>query len=907
MNVSMPTGNTHGWGIAGQHLSSEIKKLAMIPGVTLHCVAGHDFAPSDETQWNQVNIGYCFFEHEILAYRFIPAAARRWDHIVAGSSWCEHHLRISGMERTSTILQGIDPGLFHAVPPRSDDGRFIVFSGGKFEYRKGHDLVIAAMRIFMARHRDVWLACAWHNQWPNSIKTMNQTRLIDFRYDELPCEQLYLELLARNGIDTSRVTLLPVTDNSQMRPLYANSHVGLFPNRCEGGNNMVMCEYMACGRPVIASTRTGHSDVISDDYALCLTKYQPILATLEGHVTGVWFEADVDEIVELLEQAYLDRDRLNHTGIHAASAMKRLSWSGAAKDFHTLGMSLAPAAVSLDYPSPADFRTLFDAGRYAQAEQVARNLLAGSPLVPDLHSDLATVLDRLERYPEAVLCYEKALLLRPDFWEARFNLGNTLKRMGKGDEAVKELEIAVSSQPDYVPGWQNLALCYFDIGDITHAAECLEKVLVLDPDCRKSRVDLGDILIELGRYHEAVRYFDEALLDDPDDKGVLNSKGTALQALDDLDGAEECYRKILSLDPDNDLAWNNLGTVLRSRGYPFQAIVCFNRALEKEPEDSQLIFNRSLARLAIGDFARGWKDYESRFTSREPVKLYHQNLPRWNGEHLGDRILLVHSEQGYGDTLQFIRYIPLLKRFGGKIIVEVQDNSIKSAVSGIDTDATIIARGEAIPTPDYQIPLLSLPGIFETDLSSIPAPGGYLKPHPELRIKWEKYFGPPDGRLKIGLVWGGRKPRLNANRSMQLKDLATLFDIEGIRWISLQLGPDASQLHELPNTIEDVSTHIGNFGDTAALITCLDLVISIDSAVAHLAGALGSPAWIMLKLAPDWRWFLDRSDSPWYSSLKLFRQIEFGNWQTVVADMSQQLKIILDKKSAKVKTTLPDT
>ena len=142
---------------------------------------------------------------------------------------------------------------------------------------------------------------------------------------------------------------------------------------------------------------------------------------------------------------------------------------------------------------------------------------------------------------------------------------------------------------------------------------------------------------------------------------------------------------------------------------------------------------------------------------------------------------------------------------------------------------------------------------------------------------------------------------------MQLKDLATLFDIEGIRWISLQLGPDASQLHELPNTIEDVSTHIGNFGDTAALITCLDLVISIDSAVAHLAGALGSPAWIMLKLAPDWRWFLDRSDSPWYSSLKLFRQIEFGNWQTVVADMSQQLKIILDKKSAKVKTTLPDT
>jgi len=434
MNVSMPHSTTHGWGIAGNYLTAEIKKLPPVPSVTLHCVAGHHFVACDEDQWNRYNIGYCFFEHEILAYRSIPDAAKRWDHIVAGSSWCEHHLRIAGMERTSTILQGVDPELFHPLPPRHDDGRFIVFSGGKFELRKGHDLVMAAMQIFMARHEDVWLACAWHNHWPNSIKTMEQSRYIKFKYRDLPCEQLYSDLLSAHGVDPARTILYPVMENHLIKSAYANSDVGLFPNRCEGGNNMVMCEYMACGRPVIASTMTGHRDVVASEHALCLQSYEPVLARICDEITGVWFEPALDEMIALLEQAYCDRQMLQGVGKAAALAMTRLSWSGAARGFHALAGQLAkpnrPAAGS---PLPEDPELLFAAGCFAEAEKGFRSMLDKAPFDPELYNSLATALDRLGRYSEAAWYYEKALALRPSYIIARYNLTNTLKRLGCGD------------------------------------------------------------------------------------------------------------------------------------------------------------------------------------------------------------------------------------------------------------------------------------------------------------------------------------------------------------------------------------------------------------------------------------------------------------------------------------------
>lgn len=897
MKVAMPKGNTHGWGIAGSYLADEIAKLPPIDGVTLHSVAGHHFAPTFADEWNRINIGYCFFESEIIAYRFIREASKRWDYIVAGSSWCEYHLRIAGMDRTSTILQGIDPSIFMPSPPRVEDGRFVVFSGGKFEFRKGHDLVIAAMRTFMNNHPDAFLACAWHNHWPASIKTMEQSRLIDFSLSDLPCEEIYLKLMRDNGIPLERVILYPVMDNFCMRQAYLESDIGLFPNRCEGGNNMVMCEYMACGRPVIASDMTGHMDVINGRNALCLGSYEPVLAVNEGEPAGVWFEPSLDEVVAQLERAYGDRQALINLASAAGESMKALSWSEAARKFHALGMQLVTSIgggngtgavlAGSHQESAAKF---FMAGRYEEAAGEYSRLLQQSPLDPDLHNNLGTTLDRLERYAESALHYEKAIALRPDFSEARFNLANTMKRIGDKENAIRHLEKVVADSPTFVEAWQNLALCRLDDDNRIGAVEALGQVLAIAPDCSKSLVDMGDILCELGRYEEALDCFDKVLLTDPDNAGVLNSKGNVLQNLDNIDGAEECYRRILARDPDNVLALNNLGTVYRSRALPELAIACFNRALEIEPDDGQLIFNRSLARLSIADFKNGWADYESRFRSKEPVHLAHAELPRWSGERLDGKRLLVQSEQGYGDTLQFVRYLPLLHAYGGHVVFECQNPLLKGLLSGIKGVECIIARGEPLPKVDCQIPLLSIPGLLATELVSIPSPEGYLRADLVKKAYWHSRLDSGDNRLKIGLTWGGRKTNLNANRSMKLSDLEPLFSLKGVRFFSLQMGEDAAQLSGHGAFVEDLSPYINDFSDTAAIVENLDLVITIDTALAHLCGALGCPVWVVLKVSPDWRWYLNRDDSPWYASARLFRQKKYLSWAEVISSVRDALE-----------------
>jgi glycosyltransferase involved in cell wall biosynthesis len=344
MRVSMPSGRAHGWGIAGDYLTREIAKLPPVAGVTLHCISGHDFRPMNPDDWDRHNIGYCFFENEIEAWRHSRRAAQEWDFIVAGSSWCEYQLRIGGVRQTATILQGVDPQLFHPAPPREDDGRFIVFSGGKFELRKGQDLVIAAMRAFMARHKDAWLCCSWQNQWPASIATMAGSKTIVFQPESEECPAIIRQTLADNGIPLERVIINPLLDNSRMREIYANTDVGLFPNRCEGGNNMVMCEYLACGRTAIASDTTGHADVITTANAFPLNCYEPQLVEMFGQPSAVWFEPSVEEIVTQLECVYWHRDELARRAATAARDMERLSWERAAKLFHHLATKLATTA-----------------------------------------------------------------------------------------------------------------------------------------------------------------------------------------------------------------------------------------------------------------------------------------------------------------------------------------------------------------------------------------------------------------------------------------------------------------------------------------------------------------------------------------------------------------------------------
>lgn len=341
MKVSMPTGRAHGWGIAGEYLSREIAKLPFLEGVTLHCISGHELRPMNPAEWNRVNIGYCFFENDIEIFRHTRRASKEWDFIVAGSSWCEYQLRIGGVRNTATILQGIDPANFYPLSYRPDDGRFIVFSGGKFEYRKGQDLVIAAMRVFMERHKDAYLACSWINQWPFSLATMSASSHINYQHSNEECTTILERTLYENGIPPERVYIAPLVDNSMVNQIYQQTDIGIFPNRCEGGNNMVMCEYMACGRTVIASDATGHADVITNQNAFPLTNYSPLLIQNQsGQPTAIWHEPSVDELIEQLEFAYNNRDSCFNKGQVASSDMKKLAWDRAAMEFNLICKSL---------------------------------------------------------------------------------------------------------------------------------------------------------------------------------------------------------------------------------------------------------------------------------------------------------------------------------------------------------------------------------------------------------------------------------------------------------------------------------------------------------------------------------------------------------------------------------------
>jgi len=292
--------------------------------------------------------------------------------------------------------------------------------------------------------------------------------------------------------------------------------------------------------------------------------------------------------------------------------------------------------------------------------------------------------------------------------------------------------------------------------------------------------------------------------------------------------------------------------------------------------------------LLLGDYEHGWKSFEARFSKQPPVPQRHATLPRWQGEPLDGKRLLVHAEQGYGDTIQFLRFVPLLAQMGANIILEVQDESLLSLARSLDCNCTVVTRGGHVPEAYLQIPLMSAPGVLKTTLKTIPDNVPYLFADPERRSYWQLTIGPRQG-LRVGLCWKGRNEHVNDRfRSCPLSVLAPLFQLPGIKWFSLQFGPGKDQLAASEGCFPliDLTGAITDFHDTAALMAELDLIISVDTAVAHLAGASGRPVWLLLPFAPDWRWGVAGDSTPWYPSMHLFRQsAPEHSWNGVVEQL----------------------
>jgi tetratricopeptide (TPR) repeat protein len=561
-------------------------------------------------------------------------------------------------------------------------------------------------------------------------------------------------------------------------------------------------------------------------------------------------------------------------------------------------------------------------GELAEAEASHRRAAAAKPDDPDAHNHLGVVLARQKRPDEAIECHRRAIALKPDHAEAHNNLGLALQAQDNLEEAVESHRRAVAVKPDYAEAYNNLALALKKLDRSGEAAENLRRAIAARPSYAAAYVNLGTLLREQGdldaaidwyrqaiaaqpglvdahtglafalqqrgRLAEAAESYRRALELRPDDADALCNLGALLNGFDRPEEAAESYRRVLTGDPDHAGAHCNLGVALMARNEIEGAIECYRRAIAVRPDFADAHWNLSLAQLVQGDFANGWRGYEWRLrTKRHSSRGFEQ--PVWDGEPLTGKTILLHQEQGLGDTIQFMRYVPMVAARGGRVVLEVQPPLARLATT-LNGVSDIVAVGATLPHFDVHRSLLSLPERFGTALATIPANVPYLTPDPAALDHWRSKLGVGPG-LKVGIAWAGNPSHKNdRNRSVAIEQLLPIMEIPGTRWISIQVGARAGDLARLPvGLVADLSNHLGDFGDTAAVIANLDLVIAVDTAVAHLAGALGRPVWAMLPFAPDWRWLLDREDSPWYPSLRLFRQPRPGDWDSVLVRIRRAL------------------
>jgi tetratricopeptide (TPR) repeat protein len=346
----------------------------------------------------------------------------------------------------------------------------------------------------------------------------------------------------------------------------------------------------------------------------------------------------------------------------------------------------------------------------------------------------------------------------------------------------------------------------------------------------------------------------------------------------------------LQIKPDSTNAMVNRGNALRYLGRFDEAIASFDRALAIEPELAEAHWNKGLLLLSRGDFENGLAEYEWRWRREDEFKPRDFAQPQWQGGDLAGKTILLHAEQGFGDSIQFLRYVPLVVAKGARVVLELPD-ALMPLVGRIDGVITMVGRGQRLPDFDLHCPLLSLPLAFGTTLSSIPPFTPYLQPPAERMTKWRVLI-PRTGRPRVGLVWSGKPSHKNdRNRSIAFVRLSPLLARPGIDFVSLQREyreSDRASLATFPNLLR-LDAALSDFADTAAVIESLDLVITVDTAVAHLAGAMGKPVWILLSAVLDWRWLLEREDSPWYPTARLFRQTEIGRWDSVINRVALEL------------------
>ena len=412
------------------------------------------------------------------------------------------------------------------------------------------------------------------------------------------------------------------------------------------------------------------------------------------------------------------------------------------------------------------------------------------------------------------------------------------------------------------------------------------RALALRPECAELVNNLGVVLEAAGRLEEAEGAYGRALALKPEYAAARYNLGNVDWKRGNLQAAAESYRQVLADNPLHVEAHCNLGSILHDQGNFDEALRCYERALEIEPGSAYADWNRSLLQLLQGDFASGWRNFEARRRTKSSPRHFPQ--PLWRGEPLHGARILLHAEQGLGDTIQFLRYVPMVQAAGWAVILclPARLRRIARLLPGIEA---LVATGEPLPPFDWQIPLMSLPLAFGTTLQTIPARVPYLNLHEDAACRAARLAWPETG-LRVGIAWAGSPSHAKDRfRSMPFSYLTPLLRLEGVHFFSLQMGPAARQLAEASGPVVDLAPFTSDLADTAAQLAHLDLVITVDTSIAHLAGALAVPVWVLLGYAADWRWLLNRDDSPWYPTMRLFRQPSLGNWHAAVEAVREAL------------------
>ena len=513
--------------------------------------------------------------------------------------------------------------------------------------------------------------------------------------------------------------------------------------------------------------------------------------------------------------------------------------------------------------------------------------IAIKPDFVDAYYNRGIILQELKELDAAIASYDKAIANRPNFAIAYVNRGNALKELKQLDAAIASYDRGIAIKPDFADAYANRGAALHELKQLEAAVASYDKAIALKPDYAEAYFNRGNGLKDLKQSKAAVASYDKAIAIKPDYAEAYSNRGNVLKELKQLDAAIASYDLAIAIKPDYVEAYTNRGVALQELNQMDAALASYDQTIALKPDFAEAYWNKSLALLVIGDFEKGWELFEWRwqyeaFTS--PRRHFRQ--PLWLGsEPLAGKTILLHSEQGLGDTIQFCRYAKLVAQLGARVILEAP-KPLLGLLKGLEGVAELVEASAPLPAFDVHCPLLSLPFAYKTKLDTIPTASAYLRSDPGKVDAWARRLGVKT-KPRVGIVWSGSTTHKNDhNRSIPLVELVRHLP-ETCEYVSLQKEvrePDQATLGKCPQ-IKHYGAELNDFADTAALCELMDWVVSVDTSVAHLAGALGKPTWVLLPFSPDWRWLLDRSDSVWYPSMTLYRQSAVGDWTSVLAQI----------------------